>query len=147
MYRHGQLTGPLRAPRSPIRVFRWAVLAEKATRDGRPRSSAPKRDQDSDAEVQQLTRAVSELTARLEDVERRQSDGEASQQDFRSANLAMNAVSDDLRTALKEDNEAIGLLTDALKRSRRANAALRRAEERRASVIDQFHVPNFPPDA
>lgn len=133
LYRKGRLKGPARAMRSPILLFRWAVVAEKSTRDGRLSPPASKGRQAADPYVQRLTAAVSELNARIEDLEQRQATAEASQRDSRSTNLSMNAVFDELRTALREDDEAIRLLVNALKRSRRAmTMALGREDERRA---------------
>jgi hypothetical protein len=118
---------------------------EGTIRESRFSNQSSSTQQHSNGKLQDLTDIVSELGARLSAVERRLYGAEASTETLRSANLALNAVFDDLREALSEDDAAIDLLVEALKRSRRSNAAVRRAEERRASIIDQFHIPDFPP--
>ena len=147
MYRHNRLKGPSRLPRTPILLFRWSVAAEKRAREHRiPDARLPRSKQHSKPEPQEIDRTVVELVTRVDTVEHELKNTRASNLTLRSANLAMNGVFEDLRTALQEDDDAIELLAEALKCSRRANAALRRAEEKRASIIDQFHVPDFPPE-
>jgi hypothetical protein len=147
LYRRGRLKGPSRLPRSPIRLYQWSVAAEASARQtGESRRSSMSTQPDASGDPREVSRQVAALDARLAALEGRLSSTKASNQTLRSANLALNAVFDDLREAIEEDDGAIELLAEALKRSRRATAAVRRAEERRASIIDQFHIPDFPPE-
>lgn len=144
LFRKGRLKGPSRLPRAPIRLFQWSIEEEKVRRRGGTSSMTQP---DARGVPQEKNRTVAELRGRVEAIEHRLSEADASIATLRSANLALNAAFDDLREALTEDDEAIELLAEALRRSRRATRAVRRAEERRANILDQFQLPDFAPDA
>lgn len=148
LYRSGRLNGPSRLPGSPILLYTSSVESEISRRQAhRFDHVAAKSQAQPGQRSQDEAHIVATVAARLEGVERRLSMAEAANQTLRTASLALNSVFDDLRDALTEDDEAIDLLAEALKRSRRAMAAVRRAEERRASILDQFLTPDFAPDS
>jgi hypothetical protein len=79
-------------------------------------------------------------------VEKRLRSTEATGETLATANLALNAVHEELRQAIRDQGDAVELMAEAMTRSNRATQALRRADELRASIVEQFHLPNLPPD-
>lgn len=140
LYRKNRLTGPPRADGSPILLYRSSVIARVGDAPADDKRKPDRHRQDNN-----LVDVLRQINSRLDYIERSILDAERRADAAHTTNIALEAVNDELRAAVTANTAALKHAAIALKKSQKATAALRRADQIRSGLSKGTHAPNFPP--